>query len=258
MWSLIKNERKNILTAKRIVTWSLLILSFPLIKFLLIKDNYVFYRQIEIFQRVNSDFVPLLFPFIMILIYAVYFVPEINNGYVLLTTSRVQLKNYIQSKLITNAIISFLSGFLIVFLPFVFVMYIEPYLKIITLDFPGTNPIPYLLFEQLLNYGILTYGLFYAFWVGINGVLYSSFGFLLLLLEKTPLVAFTLPFIYYIIGHFVAQVLGFDYFSPMLTIFPFSLEIQPIWVIFVPFILLLTIVTVLYFKFRKRLDRSYE
>ena len=121
MWSLIKNERKNILTAKRIVTWSLLILSFPLIKFLLIKDNYVFYRQIEIFQRVNSDFVPLLFPFIMILIYAVYFVPEINNGYVLLTTSRVQLKNYIQSKLITNAIISFLSGFLIVFLPFVFI-----------------------------------------------------------------------------------------------------------------------------------------
>lgn len=258
MQTIIRNEQESFLKPKKVVRWFLLILTFPIIKFLLIKDNYVFYRQIEAFQRVNTDFVPLLFPFMMVLVYAIYLVPEIKNGYLFFVTTRIQLKTYIQSKIAINSVLSFLSGFLIVFLPFVFIMYIEPFLNIINLENPGTNPVPYLLFEQLLNYGTLTYGLVYSFWVGINGVLYSTVGLLLLFLGKTPLISFSLPFIYYIVGHFITQLLGIDYFSPMLTIFPFSLELQPIWVIFIPLIILITIVAILYYMLVNRLDRSYE
>ena len=115
--SIIRNEQKNLLKPKRMISWILLVLTLPIIKFLLIKDQYVFYRQIEVFQRTNSDFVPLLFPFIVVLVYAFYLIPEIKSGYLFFVTSRTQLKTYIQSKLIINALISFLSAFLLVFLP---------------------------------------------------------------------------------------------------------------------------------------------
>lgn len=256
--SIVRNEQRNLLKPKRIISWILLIFTLPIIKFLLIKDQYVFYRQIEVFQRTNSDFVPLLFPFIVVLVNAIYLIPEIKNGYLFFVTTRTQLKNYIQSKLIVNALISFLSAFLLVFLPFIFVMYIEPSLNIISLDHAGTNPISHLLFEQLLNNGTLTYGIIYSFWVGINGVLYSTFALLLLFLGRTPLISFSVPFVYYIVGHFITQVLGIDYLSPMLTIFPFSLELQPIWIIFIPFLVLIMIVGILYFMMRKRLAESYE
>lgn len=258
MQSIMRNEQKNLLKPKRMISWILLVLTLPIIKFLLIKDQYVFYRQIEVFQRTNSDFVPLLFPFIVVLVYAFYLIPEIKSGYLFFVTSRTQLKTYIQSKLIINALISFLSAFLLVFLPFIFVMYIEPSLNIISLDQAGTNPISYLLFEQLLNHGTLTYGIVYSFWVGVNGVLYSTFALLLLFLGKTSLVSFSIPFVYYIVGHFITQLLGVDYLSPMLTIFPFSLELQPIWIIFIPFLVLIMIVSVLSFMIRKRLAESYE
>lgn len=258
MLKILQNESRNLFKLNRTVKWLFLIFSFPIIKFLLIKDNYVFYRQIEVFQRTNSDFVPLLFPFIVILVYAFYLIPEIKSGYLFFVTSRTQLKTYIQSKLVINVLITFLSAFLLVFLPFIFVMYIEPSLNIISLDQAGTNPISYLLFEQLLDHGLLTYGVVYCFWVGINGALYTTFALLLLFLGKTPLVSFSIPFIYYIVGHFITQLLGIDYLSPMLTIFPFSLELQPIWIIFIPFLVLITIVTVLYFILRNRLAGSYE
>lgn len=258
MLKILQNESRNLFKLNRTVKWLFLIFSFPIIKFLLIKDNYVFYRQIEVFQRTNSDFVPLLFPFIVVLVYAFYLIPEIKNGYLFFVTSRTQLKTYIQSKLIMNALISFLSAFLLIFLPFIFVMYIEPSLNIISLDQAGTNPIAYLLFEQLLDHGLLTYGVVYSFWVGVNGALYSTFALLLLFLGKTPLVSFSIPFIYYIVGHFITQLLGIDYLSPMLTIFPFSLELQPIWIIFIPFIVLITITAILYFILRNRLAGSYE
>ena len=80
MQSIVRNEQRNLLKPKRIISWILLIFTLPIIKFLLIKDQYVFYRQIEVFQRTNSDFVPLLFPFIVVLVNAFYLIPESKSS----------------------------------------------------------------------------------------------------------------------------------------------------------------------------------
>nr|WP_276541049.1 ABC transporter permease [Salipaludibacillus agaradhaerens] len=245
-------------TKLRIIVLVLLILTLPIIKFVLVKDNYVYYRQLEIFLRTNSDFVPILFPIIMVLAYSIYFVSEQSNNYLQYVNSRMSLEKYFSSKLIVNATISFITAFLIIFLPFIFIMYIEPLLNIITLSPAGENPIPYTTFEQLLTYGTLSYGALYSFWIGVNGALYASFSMLLLMLNKQPLIAFGVPFIYYTVGNFLTQLLSIDQFSPTLSLFPFSISQQQIWTIFIPFSILFMINIVLFLILIRSLRRSYE
>lgn len=72
----VKVELMRAVTWRQCVIWAALILVLPTIQFLLIKENYVYYRQLDLFLRLNSNFVPLLFPIIVVLVYAIYFVGE--------------------------------------------------------------------------------------------------------------------------------------------------------------------------------------
>lgn len=254
----IKLEIKKTISWNQLLFWLFLISALPSIKFYLIKDDYVYFRQIEVFLRINSDFVPILFPLLVVIIYAYRFIGEQKNNFLIYVNSRISIEKYLKAKLITNAILSFIVSFLIVFVPFIFIMYIEPLFNIITIYPEDGSEIPYTTFEQFLPLGTLTYGLLYCTWVGINGLLYSSFGFLLLIIKEKPLVALSTPFIYYLVANFIAQLLGLDKFSPGSTVFPFSVAQQPLWTVLIPFTLLILIVLVLTYILRSKVKKSYE
>ncbi|WP_373894714.1 ABC transporter permease [Virgibacillus natechei] len=254
----VKNEFKKTITLPHIILWSIIILLFPAIKYIQIINGYVFYRQLDVFLRVNSDFIPLLFPLLMILVFAANFIGEQKDNYLTYVCPRIPLNKYFYSKLIVNGCLTFIVAFLMVFIPFVFIMYLEPLLNITQLENPNGNSIPVTTFEQLLEAGTLTYGIVYSIWIGINGMLYASFGLLLLMLSKKPLMALSFPFIYYLIFDFMIQTFGFVQFSPSATLFPFAIAQQPLWTVLIPFGLLLIINITLVFLVRTKVNDSYE
>ncbi|BBW97131.1 ABC transporter permease [Geobacillus sp. FSL W8-0032] len=254
----VKVEFLKAFTWRQWVVWAALVLVLPSIQFALIKDGYVYYRQLDLFLRVNSNFVPLLFPIIMILVYAISFPSEQKNYFLPYVRIRTSLTTYFFGKLIANAILSFLIAFFIVFLPFVFCMYVEPHLGIVRLYPTDGNPIPHTTFEQLLVLGTLPYGILYSLWVGLNGMMYATMGLLLDMILEKAFVALSIPFIYYLLGNFIAQVLGYDQFSPTYAIFPFSISQQPLWTAFVPFGVLCLIVVILIVYLKERLHQYHD
>ncbi|MED4406688.1 ABC transporter permease [Heyndrickxia coagulans] len=254
----IKVELNRILNGKQIIKWLLLIFVFPTIQFFLIKDNYVFYRQLDLFLRLNSNFVPLLFPILVVLVYTTEFVGEQKNNFIQYTRIRIPLSTYLLSKLTTNAILSFIIAFFIIFIPFVFAMYIEPFLGIVKLYPTEGNPIPYTTFEQLLFLGNLPYGIIYSLWVGLNGMMYATMALLLLMILEKPFIALSIPFIYYLMTNYITQALGYDQFSPSYTIFPFSIAQQPMWTVFIPFSILFIILVILGFYLKETMYIRYE
>lgn len=226
-------------------------LILPATQFYLIYDgDYVFYRQVEIFTRTNSEFVPLLFPIIMAIICLICFkgskkgisIPETNSEFV----------HLVKSKLKANVFLSFLTAFSIVFLSFIFVIYIVPLLDIVTIS-PNNygNPLPLTTFEQFLSLGTLPYGIIYSVWVGLNGVLYATFGLLLLLIYRNSMLSLLIPVFFYL-SHFFAELFGYFQFSPLHSIFPFGIAQQPLWTVLIPFITLSFIVLFLFNKLMRK------
>ncbi len=252
----VRVELKRMLNKRNVIIWTSVVL-FPIAYFFVIKDQYVFYRYIEIFLRLYSGGISLFFPILMVLLYAVHFLDEKKNRFLLYAQARVSLSHYFFSKIIANAIASFVISFLMMFIPFIFCMYIVPKLELVSLYEHLNNPIPYTTFEQLLSLGTLSYGLIYATWVGLNGMLYATFGLVLMMLMDKMLVAFFTPFIYYLLGTFFAQIVGLDQFAPDVSIFPFRIFQQPMWTVLVPFFLLTFIVSALFARVKGRVDEMY-
>lgn len=250
-------ELKRACTIKNLLMWSSIILLLPTIRFCMISEGYQFYKPVEVFQEIVSAIIPLLFPALVIIIYLPSFLQEQRNKFITYTRTRVSLNIYILSKGLTNALLTGLVIFLLIFLPFVFIMYLEPNLGIILYTPIDKNVhIPNVTFSHLLLYGDLTYGLIYSLWVSINGVVYSTIAFMLLLNLNNPFVALSIPFLFYHIFNFITGVLNVPMFSPLSTIFPFNIEEQPLWTVLVPFLFLL-IVLIVVFVFSTRNQKEW-
>ncbi|WP_435622337.1 ABC transporter permease [Anoxybacillus eryuanensis] len=249
-------EFNRMLNKGNVIVW-VSIIFFPIAYFFIIKDQYIFYRHIEIFLRLYSGGISLFFPILMVLLYTVHFFDERRNYFLLYARARVPLPYYLFSKIIVNATVSFVISFLMMFIPFIFCMYIVPKFELVRLYEDLNNPIPYTTFEQLLSLGNLPYGVIYSTWVGLNGMLYATFGLVLVMLMDRMIVALFIPFIYYLLGTFFTQIIGMDKFSPDVSIFPFRIFQQPIWTALVPFFLLAVVVTVLMVRLKGRVDEMY-
>lgn len=249
-------ELKRAYTIKNLLIWIAIIVLLPIIRFHMIKDGYQFFEPIEVFQETVSMLISLIFPALVIIIYLPSFIQEQRNNFITYSRVRIPLNTYILSKGLTNAFLTGLVTFLLIFLPFVFVLYVEPYIGIInytTID--DNSVIPTVTFSQLLTYGNLTYGLVYSLWVCINGIVYSTIAFMLLLLLNNPFVAISVPFLFYHIFNFVTGIFGVAMFSPLSTIFPFNIVEQPLWTVFVPFsFLLLVLIGIYVFSMQNKKD----
>lgn len=235
-------EWNRALSSKNILFWCGIILILPSIRFYSIKEGYLFFDSIAVFQETVSTIIPMLFPVLTIVILLPSFLQEQRNNFISYTRVRVPLNTYILSKFLINAILTGLVTFLLIFIPFIFIVYIEPHLGIIFYEPKDQNSYtPTYTFSQFLPYGEITYGLLYSLWVSINAILYSSISFMLLLILSNPFVALSIPFLFYHIFNFITGVLNIPMFSPLSTIFPFNLVQQPLWTVLVPFSVLLLI-----------------
>ena len=245
----------------------LMVLALVLIPILynLIRINDInLVSPLQYFEFNISLFLPFLFPLFAILIFAQPFSHEFSNHYLLYTRTRIDLKDYINGKLISNASLVFLGFFLVVIALFVFSVYIEPQLGLI-------NYRPELVVDSVAELARFDQGLFtfsqlmasspwlfafvYAGWVALNAVAYSSLAILCLLLIPNIFIALSIPFLFYHIASFIIALLGFPEFLFDASIFPFNVDQQSITTVLLPFSVVLILNILTYFLFLKR-DRE--
>lgn len=263
MFQLLGKEFRNIVTLKFIIVWFLLILA-PIIYTLLTVKQYSLIDRLDLYELNLSTILPLLFPLIVVLIYLANFSGEITNSFLSYTRLRVDIKQYLKTKLIANNIIVFIIMFSFVFIPFLFAFYIEPSFGMVTFEPENSglsntqllnNSYNRFTFSQFLEYGSFTYGFLYSVWVGLNGVVYATLGFFALLLINNRFLALSIPFLLYHLGSFIIAVIDVPMILLDASIFPFNISQYPIWTAFIQFLFLSCICGALYVYTNKNLYR---
>lgn len=233
----------------------------PAIYYSIVWDSSDFRDKLNIFTFLFEGVLIVIFPLLASLIYLPSFSGELRNRFIVYTRLRTPVGKLLSIKFIANGMLTFTVFFVFVLLMFIFAYYIFP-----SLGWANLHPERYGLsgnaliedtytrhtFTQLLEYGLYTYILFYAFWVGINAAVYSSIGFLLLLLLQNKFIAMSIPWLIYIVGSFILISPELRPFRLADTIFPYMYMQQPIWTTFIPFICLCCICLLLYLVVRKK------
>lgn len=220
-------------------------------------DQFSLVNPLDFFSFNMSVFLPFLFPLLVVLIYAQPFSNELSNNYITYTRVRIDFKKYILIKLVSNSIVVFISFFIVVFIVFLFSYYLEPYLGLVNYEPENVKltsgslldyDINKFTFTQLIKYSTLLYGFTYSGWVALNAVLYSSMAIIATLLFRNTFVALSMPFLFYHIGSFVIAVVGFPMFLLDASIFPFNIVQQPIYIAFIPFLVVCGITSFMFFR----------
>lgn len=245
-------EFKRIFTFNRALIWFLIIVVPVWINYLIIHEGYSFTNNIDLYGRLLNGIGAMIFPILMLFVFADTIIHEKNNNYLTYTKIRIDFNTYLNAKIIVNTILTFGVSFLYAFLPFLFAEYINPQVAFITNVGISGNPHGTTTFEQFLVYGPLVYGLIYSLWVGINGVLYATLPLILCLILDNSFVAFSIPFVWYQGVSFVSAVSGISKFAPLYTVFPYSIFQQELWTVLVPFSILLITVIFSYVYLKKR------
>lgn len=238
---------------KRSMIYSLALIFLPLIVILpIINGSYVFNRAVDVHSQLLSESpIPLLFPLLLVPLYAGSYANEKKDHYLQYVKPRTIISEYVLAKGIVNALLTCFVTFLMIFVPFLFIQYIDPIFGYIYYETQFSNPVSIGTFEIVVQKSVLFYGIVYSLWVGINGAIYMTLAYLLTICFKNKFVALSIPFLWWFVMNFVTAVLGIERFSPVFTVFPFSITAQPIWTIFIPFIVLILISTALMVYIKK-------
>lgn len=238
---------------KRFIFISLALIFLPLIIILpIINGSWAFNRAIDVHaQLLSSSPIPLLFPILLVPLYAGSYAKEKKDKYLQYVRPRTVISEYVLAKGFVNAIVTFVVVFLMIFIPFLFMQYIDPMVGYIHYETEALSNVSIGTFEVIAQKSVLLYGIVYSIWVGINGALYMTIAYLLTICLKNKFVALSMSFVCWFITSFVTAVLGIERFSPVFTVFPFSITAQPIWTIFVPFIMLILIMATLIVYIKK-------
>jgi len=243
----IKKELTQAMTKQNMFLYLSIILLIPCIQFALVYDSYQFFTPEEVFEESVSILPAMLFPVLAILVYIPSFISEYKNNFLTYTRTRVHLKDYLMAKGIVNALLSGVVLFLMIFITYLFVRFIEPLVGLVQYTPISESTIePSNTFSFLIGYSPLLYALIYALWVGLNAALYSTLAYFLILSINNIFVAISIPFVGYHVFNFVTGILQMPQFSPLSTIFPFNITAQPIWTIFIPFLILLLVNFIIY------------
>lgn len=246
MKHLISIELKKVLSLKFFII-SIILIFLPLAVVLpIINGSYLFFNPVEVHsQIISSSAISLLFPILLVVLYANSYANEKKDNYILYVKPRTHLANYIFAKGFVNAIVTFIVAFLMIFIPFLFVQYMDPLFNIIQYETDFYEPVSVGTFEFLVERSIFLYGLLYSLWVAINGVIYTTVAYLLTIVLKNRFVALSVPFLFWFIMNFITGILGIEQFSPIFSVFPFSISAQALWSIFVPFAVIILAIAAL-------------
>ncbi|WP_033541252.1 ABC transporter permease [Planococcus sp. CAU13] len=259
MKHLIKTEWQKAMTLQRLLLALAVVFLIPTIQFLAVRTGYVFYRPIEVHTEAIGSVIALLFPLFFIILYANSYAVEQKENFITYTKTRVRLSHYLTAKGIVNAAVVFGTAFLMIFLPFVFIVYIEPAIGLVSYYTQIQGVVSVGTFEPFLRYGTLVYAIIYSLWVAVNAVLYATAAYVLTLLIKNSFLALSLPFLWYFVIDFAIAVLGYPQFSMTSTVFPFNIIQQPLWTVLVPFSVNLLLLSALVIYTKTRFEKAvYE
>ncbi len=257
----VRSDLKKTFLSWKVTLLLLALLALPSVYATAISDGYALFGPADFFTLIIPFALPLVFPLIAVALYALPFSNELSHRYIVYTRTRSNIRRYLTSKALANIVVAFVAFFLAAFIPFLWAFVVEPSVGVINpyrQTMVGLSPAeleayPATVntFSQLLSIGPWAYGLGYSLWLGMNGALYASIGFLLLLVVPNRFVALSIPFIGYHIANFVFAVLTIPQYSPAI-VFPFNLTQFPLWVPFVPFTVLAVLALSLALYVRRR------
>lgn len=244
------------MTLQRLLICLAVVFLLPAIQFLSVRTGYVFYRPVEVHTETIGSVIALLFPLLFIILYANSYALEQKENFITYTKTRVRLSHYLMAKGIVNATVVFGTAFLMIFLPFVFIVYIEPAIGLVSYYTQIQGVVSVGTFEPFLRYGTFVYAIVYSLWVAVNAVLYATAAYVLTLLIKNSFLALSLPFLWYFVSNFAIAVLGYPQFSMSSTVFPFNIIQQPLWTVLFPFSANLLLLTVLIIYTKTRFEKA--
>lgn len=260
----VGTEIRRMLTPIRLILY-LLFCAYPFIYLAFAHRAYALSDWLDLFTFM-LDVIPAVgFAIAAVVIYDVAFSETLNHRFLLYERIRMPLGRLLRIKLTANILLSFTAFVIPVLLCFIAAYQLIPHYGWIEF-YPNTFGIAdeaalnremaaRHTMGQLLVYGEWVYGIVYACWIGLNAALYSTFGFLLLLVIQRSFIALSLPFLLCMVGSFLMPDRRFYFFY---SIFPFGYIQQPIWVLFVPFafILFLCAALTLYIHiFKEKVNR---
>ncbi|WP_434751991.1 hypothetical protein [Paenibacillus amylolyticus] len=216
--------------------------------------SYTLRDSLDYYGLIIESILPLFFPALVVLIFVTSFAGEIKHRFLVYTRTRRPILETLKIKQQANIIITFIVFFLMIFIPFIYVFYIDPMMgktvfypeyynltkENITQDTYNRHT-----FTNFLEYGKLIFGLTYSTWVGINACLYAAITFQLVLLTRNTLLALSIPFIAYVVGSFTLSALKLQAFQPNQVVFPLGHSQEPIWTSLLYITILLSILIVL-------------
>lgn len=234
-------------TVKQCVLYLLIILGLPTLQFSFIYKSYQFFLPTEVFEETLSGTIPMLFPILAVLIFLPIFIAEYKDNYLTYVRTRASLKDYLLAVGFVNVMLTGFVFFLMTIVTFVLIRYVEPFFDLVNYTplsektHDVTNA-----FSFLVDIHPLLYAVLYAAWIGLNGAVYATLAYLLILSLEQVYLAISLPFVAYHIFNFVAGIMQAPQFSPISTVFPFNITEQPLWTVFVPFTVLIVVNFTLY------------
>ena len=250
--------------------WQLLIYCILLVSAILFSSyfiirNYELRDWLDLYTLIIENSMLIIFPIVAVVIYVVPFSSEVNHRFLVYTRMRRGIDETIRRRWITNFIQTTLYLFFVMFSIFLITRYVEPSLGIANYNLKGyglsqenvaEDRYTRETFSQLLRYGDMFYGFFYSLWVAINGALYASIAFFLVLLLKNRFLAFSFPFVLYIVGTFTFYSLELDKYTFIHSIFPFYRVQNSIGYAFIPFLIIVCINILLFILLRRSLKTA--
>ncbi|QBO35966.1 hypothetical protein EQG49_05580 [Periweissella cryptocerci] len=241
------SEINKLLNLKNILITIALILIMPVINLIILTPKNAYTNYYQFFLDVTGNVVALSFPLIITVVYAVKMTNEKRNSYLAYVQMRTELKKYYLTKLKVAALIGFGAGFLYVFIPTIFTLYLAPQMGLVYIDHLNPQMTIFEPFNTIVNLGKFPFIFIYSLWLGINGVAYSVLAQLLVLRISNIFVAFFSTTILYVLFELLTQAIPFlNAYSPINTLFPYSSTVNIAWwVLLVPLLLIILSSTIL-------------
>ncbi|MFB7799690.1 hypothetical protein [Isoptericola sp. NPDC056134] len=226
---------------------ALIVVLMPAAIGILVREEYALSGSLEFFGLMLRNFVPLLFPVLVTVVYLPRLSDEFANGFTGSVRTRTTLRTYLGSRIATAALLSFLTFTAMIVVCWLVAFVIGPLVGMNEFEnvLPAgaapdalLDPVSRATFTQLYADPPVLYGVVYAVWVGLNAALVAVFGTLSLILISNRFVALAVPTVAFLVVGFALQVLGLAPFTPTFATFPFGLAQQPLWTPFVPFMAL--------------------
>lgn len=190
---------------------------------LIIKDEYLFYYNIEIWEEASQISIIIL-PFIVTLPSCLLLFEEKRSGYLKNICCRENIKIYIRRKIIIGVLYGFLLGFLTSFFIFMFDELAISDVSINNPFFKNNEVVSTHFYGEIFTKTPWLYVFLLSLWRGVIGAIYSYFGCILALKAKYLYIVLSGPFVWELVSSVFLAIIGVPEYSVLYSYLPDGLS----------------------------------